>query len=115
MEIIIAIYLSIVIGGWVGLKPAQATPTNFAYQIPTNTFFEIDRSVRDIFRKPDERRETLSSWAHRTNSNWKYVANIYITKVVYSELSTFVKYIIAKYVFNTLMLDPEHCERYSGL
>ena len=85
-------YVCIVVGGWLRLKPGVATKANWYYQVPTNTFFEADRSIRDIFRGPDDPRETLSSWAGRTDKENKWWM----------------------YLFNLLMLDPRHCKAYVG-
>lgn len=79
----------IVVGGWLRLKSGRCTPGNWYWQLPTNLFIEADRSVRDVFRREDEPRETLSSWAERTGSKWLYA-------------------------FNLLMVDPTHCRAYLG-
>jgi len=90
------IYLSIVIGGWVGLRPGPVKPDLSAlYQYPTNIFFAVDRLANALIF--GEVGETISSRAARHPGSF------------------------AEFVINIVMMDwahgdrPGHCQRYRGL
>jgi hypothetical protein len=87
LNVFLVVYLLIVIGGWLNLRPTPCKGWRIIYQLPVNLFFELDRSIGDLLNRNNKRR-TLSALAFWSDSKWEIVINL-------------------------IMLDPNHCSKYA--
>lgn len=99
-----------VIGGHLGLKPGRCTRWNFAYQLPVNLFFGINRTISGML--DGDMSQTISSKMGRNKAKveaWTdYQVGIFLTKTMLLKIYLY-------YLINTIALDPNHCRKYRGI
>lgn len=108
-----------VIGGWLNLSPRAVTFANFLYQLPTNWFFGINRTIGGTF--DGDMSQTISSKLGRNYlavlqaecNNSCRLANGTEHKPIQITIKQRLG-VIAMRIVNIICVDPHHCIKYIG-
>lgn len=108
--IILIAWALFVIGGWLWLKPGSCTRWNFVYQLPTNLFFGLNRTISGMI--DGDMTETISSKLGR-NMHAMYLWSDNDVKASMTKIRLLKVYLY--YLVNLIALDPNHCRKYQGV